>query len=132
MKNYSYFSGAHVKVWELATDLVSRLDVSKLSRQVVRCHELTRAVFVCLPDVVCHNILDGHFGSVEHSWIELDNGLAILDVDSVSRTPMVQLLVDPRPWPVSLSKLYVPGKPRQDIDVAFVRELARAMAPRGH
>lgn len=67
----------------------------------IRCHELSRAVFAFFnrDGSWCSHlsrVVDGTVDGVNHSWIETTNR-NILDVYSVARLPMVQLIyADPR------------------------------------
>lgn len=83
----------------------------------LRCHELARAVALVL-DL---EIVDGHYGRVEHSWLltpiewARDSGRpqAILDVYVPGRLPMVAL-IDPH-FALPEAAGYKPGELRQDI-----------------
>lgn len=70
-----------------------------------RCHEVARAVSQIwekrgLPSACEIQVVDGHYGAVDHSWLAFWDGgrSCIIDPYAVGRLPMVQL-VDP----------YVPG-----------------------
>ena len=54
----------------------------------LRCHEVARVVLRFLEPG--WEVVDGHYGSVEHSWL-LREGV-ILDVYAVGRLPMVHLV----------------------------------------
>lgn len=137
MKGYActnYFKAYAVELFERAVKLVEALP-EPADVDSIRCHELARAVQIELWPHGTTTVVDGKFGSVEHSWLELGTGAGaqatysrgepyqrariILDVYSVARTPMVQL-VDPREWPVWLAPLYIAGPRREDINEAKV------------
>lgn len=86
---------------------------------LVRCHELVRAVCkLPLPNGLDAQVQDGTFGLVDHSWlylfIEGRRWGSVLDVYSVGRLPMVQL-VDIGPTTMHHA-LYHSGPDRKDID----------------
>lgn len=89
------FSEREVGLLRLAEDLIRPVP-HELDGQLVRCHELARAVGRCL-DL---EVEDGHFGFVEHSWLwteplrskhewRLPN---VLDVYVPGSLPQVQLV----------------------------------------
>lgn len=99
----------------------------------IRCHELARAVFAALGPLrdglrSCE-VVDGQFGIVEHSWIEWgapqrgSTASVILDVYSVGRAPMVQL-VDVS-WKLPHRRFYTRETPREDVDQDIVIALLR-------
>lgn len=83
-----------------------------------RCHEVARAVGKLLSVPV----VDGHHGTVEHSWCVVDERI-ILDVWCVGRLPRVQL-VDPAAV-TGHAVLYREGPERSDIDSAVVDQLLK-------
>jgi hypothetical protein len=77
-----------------------------------RCHELARAIGTRLR----LEVVDGRFGGVEHSWLEvvdgcLDRRSAILDIYAVGSLPQVRV-VDPRS---PEGALFEPGPERADV-----------------
>lgn len=137
MKGYSstsYFHPELVGLFERATALVAALPEPR-DVDHIRCHELTRAVFIMLSstDYDIH-VVDGTYGMIDHSWLELSlDGVthAILDCYAVGRLPMVQLQ-NPREWRVAgrAPSPYKAGPQRTDIDQARVRQLALTMGGR--
>lgn len=116
--------------FELATRLVQCLgSLPEDVQQRVRCHELTRAVAKTL---YISGVVDGKYGLVEHSWIELfalatdgHRDRYILDVYSCGRLPMVQIL--DTFCGLKHTYLYVTGLLRKDIDEAMVDVLRDVM-----
>lgn len=115
MRGYSeeeVFPKVELAYWRKATRLVEAIpepwilgsgprapDRSK--PPIIRCHELARAVSFALDEPrlsgVFPGVVDGKYGAVEHSWIKLVNSNGrtkgcVLDVYSVGRLPMVQLV----------------------------------------
>ncbi len=106
--------------------LLGRLELA----EEVRCHELARAVWAVLGFDHYGRVVDGKYGRVEHSWIELweVEGLAarwILDVYACGRLPQVQV-VDLF-FTLPHEDAYQRGEPRDDINQAMVNSLARAI-----
>lgn len=99
------------------------------SRQVVRCHEVVQAFHMLLTIERWETeLFDGHYGPVEHSWLVITDPYRsrkfILDIYSVGRLPMVQLLVPD----LGHAALYRPGELRKDIrtdDLAYLLAQAR-------
>lgn len=89
--------------------------------ELVRCHELTRAISRgLLVPWSRHVMVDGRCGAVDHTWISFP-GLArgrevILDCYAPGRLPLVSLQDS---WG-KLGSLYVAGDPRKDIDQEVV------------
>lgn len=92
----------------------------------VRCHELARAVARALADTPYGHVevVDGHFGMVEHSWISLDRE-TILDVYVPGSAPMVQLVHFSPLLPSYRS--YKRGAVRTDIDWERVAKIVSQM-----
>lgn len=89
----------------------------------IRCHELARA-FTAEHPTWCGtplDIVDGLFGSCDHTWIEraIPGRVAILDVYSVGRLPMVQLV---HHWSL-LQMPYVRHPDRTDVRADVVARL---------
>jgi hypothetical protein len=136
MKGYAatdVFTARELQLLEKATKLVAAVsdDTAYVAAgELIRCHELARAV----GDVLHLPVVDGKFGSVEHSWLltTLPNSAkrtagfvprpSILDVYSVGRLPMVQL-VDNVHWGLTAHKAYVEGEFRKDINTGVVERL---------
>lgn len=88
----------------------------------LRCHELARAVHLAVyADEYKLDVVDGHCGPVEHSWLRCSNGV-ILDVYAPGRLPAVQL-VDPL---IGVGT-YRPGKLRRDVRQEIVDRLVVEM-----
>lgn len=124
MKGYSeleVLDPAHVTLWKLVTAVVGRFPERDRGEQLLRCHEVARAVQTAFHE---GTVVDGHYGSAEHSWIELEKRgrvVAILDTYTVAALPLVQLvLADPLVGPFNL---YRPGKPRRDIRHEVIADL---------
>lgn len=96
----------------------------------VRCHEVARIVAKMIesPGVAPAKVVDGHYGSVHHSWIVLPSTV-ILDCYSVGRLPVVQLVTT---MGVAYPDLYRPAKaPRDDIRQDFIDEWVKRLHDRG-
>lgn len=98
---------------------------------VLRCHEVARAVAIIigLPGPPETTVVDGMYGAVEHTWIELRDGsygAIILDVYSPGRFPQVQLL-DLHPN-LPHSRLYRAGKPCTHVRQNVIDRLVAAAA----
>lgn len=140
MKGYSaaeVFTARELQLLERATKLVAAVsdDTAYVAGgAAIRCFELARAV----GDVLHLPVVDGRFGLVEHSWLltTLPNAArrvadfvprpSILDVYSVGRLPMVQL-VDNAHWGLSERVDYVAGGFRRDINTGIVERLLYQM-----
>lgn len=123
------FTFSERQLLERATALVAKVADEAMESELIRCHELARAV----GDVLHLPVVDGKFGSVEHSWLltcRLPNkptgGFvrrpSILDVYSVGRLPMVQL-VDIAHWGLNMHRCYVSGEFRRDVKAEVVERL---------
>jgi hypothetical protein len=71
----------------IATGVVAALDDHERP-DWIRCHELARIVRPFLR--ARWLVVDGKFGAADHSWLALES--YVLDVYSVARAPMVQLI----------------------------------------
>lgn len=118
------FSAQQQKLLRMATDIVESLPEEDHLRRVLRCHEVARAVAPCLgvPAIV----IDGHFGSVDHSWIVLSDrptlhSSTILDPYCVARLPAVQLCS----MHYTVPNAYRPGPKRDDIRDGVVESLLK-------
>src|ERR1700675_1000480 len=88
----SCFREGHLRLLARVEVLVAR--VSDTWGNKLRCHELARAIhLVVYEDEHKLDVVDGHCGLVEHSWLLCSN-CVILDVYAPGRLPAVQL-VDP-------------------------------------
>ncbi|HWA29164.1 MAG TPA: hypothetical protein VG734_26170 [Lacunisphaera sp.] len=101
----------------LATMVVAIFPETDDDGELFRCHEVARALgkLLNLP------VVDGKYGIVDHSWLQLDRW-RVLDVYAVGRLPPVQL--------VSIGALTIPeyqsyqaGPERDDIRTANVEKL---------
>lgn len=130
MKGYSYdlgkddctFLADQTRDFRLATSMVECI---RDREPLVRCHELTRAVCRFLEHP--WTLRDGKFGSVQHTWLvgQPRSGYApaILDVYSVARLPMVQLVYN-------LNRVELPYQAlesRNDIHNDVVRSLVQEL-----
>lgn len=84
----------------------------------LRCHELARAIARVLRP--CLEVIDGHCGPIEHSWLRFVDGV-VVDPYAPGRLPAVQIL-DPL-----VAVAYRPGAPRRDIRRAIVKRLVIEM-----
>lgn len=83
----------------------------------LRCHELARAVhLVVYEDEHKLDVIDGHCGPVEHSWLRCSDGV-IIDAYAPGRLPAVQL-VDP-----IVAAHYRPGARRGDVRADIVKRI---------
>jgi hypothetical protein len=128
MQGYSaieVFRPAEIQAYEKARRFIDLIP-DDFEGKVLRCHELARAVGICLSLPAA----DGSYGSVEHSWVwtKVFDDVSppnIIDVYAVGRLPMVQL-VDYMAHGPRNSELYkFPCKPRDDIDAALVDRLVK-------
>ena len=138
MKGYSeleMFTFSERQLLERATALVAKVADEVMDGDLIRCHELARAV----GDVLQLPVVDGKFGSVEHSWLLTcklpdapTSGFvrrpSILDVYSVGRLPMVQLVCTSC-WGLTPHRCYVdvPLVVRDDINMCIVGKLLQQM-----
>ena len=112
------FREHHMRLFHRIEKLVAR--VSDAWGNELRCHELARAVLVVIDeDLINLDVVDGHCGPVEHSWLRLGDGL-IIDAYAPGRLPAVQI-VDP------LVGGYRPGSKRRDIRREVVARLVAEM-----
>lgn len=131
MRGYSYnfggadvFEPAQIRDWRLATELVACVSERE---PVVRCHELARTVIRFLEHR--WDVVDGHFGSCQHSWlvgVAPQHDPVILDVYCVARLPMVQLLYHR----TNLQLPYKPGERREDVAWGTVDGIAHELRER--
>lgn len=122
------FSQNSQQLLALATLIVSSFPEIDDAGELIRCHEVARAV----GEILQLEVVDGRYGMVEHSWLELSRG-RILDVYAMGRLPPVQLVMS--------SALTIPeyqahkaGTPRDDIRADVVGKLietARAFLQNG-
>lgn len=113
-------SQSAVKYLRAAETLVARAP-AKTRDGWVRCHELTRAVGM----IIGLSWIDGRFGIVEHSWLELAGGL-VLDVYAVGSLPQVQIC-DVASATLRGAREYREGPARDDIDDRVITWLCRRM-----
>lgn len=91
----------------------------------LRCHEVARTVHRLLGDLGSFEVVDGHYGPYEHSWLASRPLKTILDVYAIGRQPIVQI-VDP--FLVSAID-YRPGPKRDDIRESVIRHLIHGGYP---
>lgn len=142
MKGYSercVFLPSVIRLHTLLSKVIDQFDSNSStinlgeSRNELRCHELARAVkrFMTHGNFPYHlhpanvTLLDGKYGLVDHSWLELfcksPEGLCslyILDVYAVGQLPQVQLLDTTFQLPHRAN--YKPGARRDDINMRIV------------
>lgn len=118
------FSPLLIRDFEQATKLVTKLPEKDFKGRLVRCHEVVRALKGMLPSPLgTWELQDGHYRTVNHTWLVTYPSGHILDIYSVARFPMVQL-VDPE---IHFHRdLFRPGEKRHDIRHKVVRELFRS------
>lgn len=131
------FSDAQKHALKLATAYVTTINEGAFLREI-RCHELARAVYQKLWPEQPRNewpgqwpnasVIDGKFGAIEHSWIQID-GKAILDVYVPGSLPMVQLIHLTALLPSATS--YKAGRKREDIRTGVVFQLLKQMEAYG-
>lgn len=140
MRGYSHnqvFSPFARDKWATATEMVTlvpeRVTTPGSVEQLVRCHELARAVAWLINNGGDVQVVDGHYCAVEHTWLVLSpnrgHAECILDVYSVGRSPMVQL-VDVKSVSHVHFGLYREGARRDDIKKKVIDELSRYMTHR--
>jgi hypothetical protein len=125
------FSRLHLWALRCADECTAR--VPDYWGNELRCHELARAVQVVVneahrrwsqalasSDEQVVAVVDGHCGSVEHSWLCFMDGV-ILDVYVPGRLPATQL-VDP-----IVGLMYRPEAARHDIEQRIVDKLVAEM-----
>jgi hypothetical protein len=120
----SVFTRAELIDFEAATRLVARLPERDSKDRLIRCHEVVRALKGILPSPLGTWFLqDGHYRTVNHTWL-MNNQGHILDLYSVARFPMVQLLDADIHF--HRNDLFRPGPVRKDIRHGVVQALFRA------
>lgn len=124
MKGYAannIFPAPLQRDFDRATVLVSRLPEKDFKGRLIRCHEVVRALKGMLPSPLgTWHVQDGHYRTVEHTWLVTYPSGHILDLYSVARYPMVQLL----DWQIHFHRdLFRPGDKRHDIRNKVVRDL---------
>ena len=123
------FTFSERQLLERATALVAKVADEVMDGDLIRCHELARAV----GDVLQLPVVDGKFGLVEHSWLltcrlpdRPTGGFvrrpSILDVYSVGRLPMVQLVCTSC-WGLTPHQCYTAGEFRRDVKAEVVEHL---------
>ena len=87
----------------------------------LRCHELARAVhLVVYASEHKLDVIDGHCGPVEHSWLRCSDGV-IVDAYAPGRLPAVQLVDS------IVAAHYRPGVRRDDVREDVVRRIVAEM-----
>lgn len=112
MRSYSetnVFSNEALNAFKAAERMVRALPDHPAGGEPWRCHEVARVI----GDWTGLEVVDGHYGAVEHSWLTLEDGKTILDVYAVGSLPQVRL-VHASPL-LPHTALYRPGVPRNDI-----------------
>jgi hypothetical protein len=119
------FSVEAVRIFTLASRFIEKIPLTAENRLAIRCHELARATH----DVIHQRgfkvtLMDGKYGSIEHSWLMIEPDKVILDVYSCGTLPMVQMH-DPRiaGTPGARYCYFQQMYPRTDIDEDMVSEL---------
>jgi hypothetical protein len=113
------FREPHLRLLRRVEACVAR--VSDVWGNELRCHELARAVhLVVYEDEHMLDVIDGHCGPVEHSWLRCSDGV-IIDAYAPGRLPAVQI-VDP-----IVAAHYRQGKRRDDVREPIIRRLVSEM-----
>jgi hypothetical protein len=116
------FTGEEIEAFRAASKMVDAIPSHPRLARTLRCHEVARAV----SSILGLEVRDGLYARTQHSWLLTPAG-NILDVYSVGRLPVVQL-VDSRAISLQAhSGLYVEGLERDDIDGDVVRFLVMFM-----
>lgn len=95
----------------------------------VRCHEVARAVACiiapAIPAGATIRIVDGKFGAVDHTWIEIriDYKTFILDPYAVASLPQVQL--HETGWSTKTGRFYNELAERDDVAMHVVEHLVK-------
>ena len=112
------FTSLAVRYFQLAERIVASLPDPPSGHEPWRCHEIARVVARCFG----MSVVDGTFGSVDHSWIVLPTSCdcAILDVYAIG-LPQVQLLATHFLLPHVRN--YVDGPERTDIKWDVIEHL---------
>ncbi len=135
MKSYAeaeIFTASEVRLLHLAERMVKLLPDA--FDPGLRCHELARAVAICLNHEIPSlgervHVDDGKFCYADHSWIVLPPRLHILDVYAVGSLPPVQL-VDVRSGALGdRTRCFRKRERRTDIDDAVVDRIVRLFRP---
>jgi hypothetical protein len=118
------FSDVALRDLEWATTLIARLPEKDFRGRLVRCHEVVRALQGILPSPLgTWQVQDGHYRTVDHTWLISPKTGHILDLYSIARFPMVQLLDSDIHFH---RDLFRPGEKRRDIRHKVVKALWRA------
>jgi len=125
MRSYhleNHFTKEAADLFERASELVTLMPDPAADEAPWRCHEVARAV----GRVLGLNVVDGHCGAVEHSWLMIPGGAshglaAILDVYAPGVLPQVVLLACDGVLP--FRRGYRPGPPRTDVREQVVETL---------
>lgn len=86
---------------------------------VLRCHEVARVAQRLMGHVGEWEVVDGHYGPYEHSWLASRKMKMILDVYTIGRHPVVQV-VDPY---LIYGAKYREGAEREDIRWEVIEHL---------
>lgn len=120
MKGYTereVFKPWALRAYRMATRVVDAIlaDFEDDGETWLRCHEVARVVLGFLESG--WEVIDGHYGSVQHSWLSREG--VLLDVYAVARVPMVHLVGGH--W--SALGAYVLGPARADVRGDVIRKL---------
>lgn len=108
--------------------------IDKESTDIIRCHELARAV----GRVLDLRYIDGKFGFRDHTWLTTfrkpGDAETILDVYAIGMLPMV-ILVTTSYMTVETHKLYKPSRRtrtdiKEDVVDSLVEQMTREFVPR--
>lgn len=99
MKPYatSHLPGRSLEAFNVAQRVVELLPDDDHEGNVFRCHEVARvASFFLSQRSIPHHVVDGKFGLVDHSWLEIPHptgqrGYDLLEVYAVAALPPVQI-----------------------------------------
>lgn len=139
MKSYAEresFTDGALQLHQLANRIVACIPHS-IGSEEIRCHELARAVAKLLRSELPAgdelHVQDGHFGILEHSWIEYHTAIEsahrcfLLDVYAPGVHPQV-LLIDTTVI-IRDAIRHVPQGPRDDINEDVIHRIVEAVRP---
>lgn len=138
MKSYSetdIFAPFELRLLETTIRAFKKIkDPDTKKDPLIRCHEFMRAIAAITEH---KNVVDGHFGPVDHTWIDLvvkfpKKGVShhLLDGYCVGSLPSARLIDAEKILPYEVA--YRPGKPRDDIRQWVVDDLVKQLTIDGN